>query len=74
MEKLLSQDGQCRYNPANIGAKCSGYVDVTQGDENALKEAVATIGPVSVAIDASNESFQLYVSGEQLQHAASARE
>lgn len=61
----LNQDGQCRYNPANSGATCTGYVDVTQGDEDALKEAVATIGPVSVAIDASPPSFQLYDSGEQ---------
>uniref|UniRef100_UPI0037E941A0 cathepsin L.1 n=1 Tax=Semicossyphus pulcher TaxID=241346 RepID=UPI0037E941A0 len=58
-----AEDGQCRFNPANIGAKCSGYVDVKQGDEGALKEAVATIGPVSVGIDASNMSFQLYESG-----------
>nr|XP_040056088.1 cathepsin L.1 isoform X2 [Gasterosteus aculeatus aculeatus] len=58
-----AEDGQCRYNPANSGATCTGYVDVTQGDEDALKEAVATIGPVSVAIDASPPSFQLYDSG-----------
>ncbi|KAM6917075.1 cathepsin L.1 isoform 1-T2 [Lycodopsis pacificus] len=58
-----AEDGQCRYTPANVGATCTGYVDVTQGDEDALKEAVATIGPISVAIDASHESFQLYESG-----------
>ncbi|XP_038585708.1 cathepsin L.1 isoform X1 [Micropterus salmoides] len=58
-----AEDGQCRYNPATIGAICTGYVDVTQGDEEALKEAVATIGPVSVAIDASHLTFQLYESG-----------
>lgn len=58
-----AEDGECRYNPATIGAKCTGYVDVRSGDEDALKEAVATIGPVSVAIDASHVSFQLYDSG-----------
>ncbi|XP_069563192.1 cathepsin L.1 [Brachyistius frenatus] len=58
-----AEDGTCRYNPANIGATCTGFVDVTNGDEDALKEAVATIGPVSVAIDASHSSFQLYESG-----------
>ncbi|XP_024917672.1 cathepsin L.1 [Cynoglossus semilaevis] len=57
------EDGDCRYNPANIGATCTGYVDVKEGDEDALQEAVATIGPVSVAIDASHVSFQLYESG-----------
>ncbi|XP_047467561.1 cathepsin L.1 [Mugil cephalus] len=58
-----AQDGPCRYNPATSAAQCTGYVDVTQGDEDALKEAVATIGPISVAIDASHSSFQLYESG-----------
>uniref|UniRef100_A0A8P4GA89 Cathepsin L.1 n=2 Tax=Dicentrarchus labrax TaxID=13489 RepID=A0A8P4GA89_DICLA len=58
-----AEDGQCRYNPDTIGAKCTGYVDVKQGDEDALQEALATIGPVSVAIDASHSSFQLYESG-----------
>ena len=32
-----------------------------QGDEDALKEALATIGPVSVGIDASPISFQLHL-------------
>nr|XP_020446640.1 cathepsin L1-like [Monopterus albus] len=58
-----AQDGKCRYNPAAVGATCTGYVDVKEGDEDALKEAVATIGPVSVGIDASSMSFQLYQSG-----------
>ncbi|XP_007561177.1 cathepsin L.1 [Poecilia formosa] len=58
-----AEDGQCRYNPSTVGATCTGYVDVNQGDEDALKEAVATIGPISVGIDAGHSSFQLYESG-----------
>ncbi|XP_046872752.1 procathepsin L-like [Hypomesus transpacificus] len=58
-----AEDGQCRYKPESIGATCTGFVDITSGDESALQEAVATIGPVSVAIDAGHSSFQLYESG-----------
>ncbi|XP_061599005.1 cathepsin L.1 [Cololabis saira] len=58
-----AEDGKCRFNADNVGATCTGYVDIKHGDEDDLKEAVATIGPVSVGIDASQGSFQLYESG-----------
>uniref|UniRef100_H2MAW2 Cathepsin L.1 n=2 Tax=Oryzias latipes TaxID=8090 RepID=H2MAW2_ORYLA len=58
-----AEDGECRYKPDAVGATCTGYVDVSSGDEDALQEAVATIGPISVGIDASHISFQLYESG-----------
>ncbi|XP_012539263.1 cathepsin L [Monomorium pharaonis] len=58
-----AENDKCRYNPRNRGATDVGYVDIPQGDEEKLKAAVATIGPVSVAIDASHESFQLYSEG-----------
>ncbi|XP_060735066.1 cathepsin L-like isoform X3 [Tachysurus vachellii] len=58
-----AKNGSCRYNPNTVGATCDGYMDINSGDEYALKEAVATIGPISVAIDASNKSFKLYASG-----------
>jgi len=72
-----ARDGHCHFKKAKVGATDSGFVDVPQGDEKALKEAVATVGPVSVAIDASHESFQFYAKGvydepecssEQLDH------
>lgn len=53
----------CRFSADNIGATVTGYVDVTSGDENALQQAVGTIGPISVIIDASNPSFQNYKNG-----------
>lgn len=57
------QDDKCRYNPGSSGATDAGFVDIDAGDESKLQEALATVGPVSVAIDASHTSFQLYRSG-----------
>ena len=57
------QDEKCRFNKSDVGADDTGYVNVKSGDEDALKMAVATVGPVSVAIDASHLSFQFYKDG-----------
>uniref|UniRef100_A0A8C6SJN5 Uncharacterized protein n=1 Tax=Neogobius melanostomus TaxID=47308 RepID=A0A8C6SJN5_9GOBI len=46
------QDRECRYDPAKRVANCSKYNFVDRGSEAALKEAVATVGPISVGIDA----------------------
>ncbi|GFS28307.1 cathepsin L [Nephila pilipes] len=55
-----AQDGTCHFKKSDVGATVTGYVDIPTGDEEALKQAVATVGPVSVAIDASHDSFQTY--------------
>jgi len=57
------KDDKCRYKKEDRGATDTGFVDVTSGDESKLQEAVATVGPVSVAIDAGNPSFQMYKKG-----------
>jgi len=57
------EDDICRYNPKNKGATDIGFCDIPEGDEHALKHAIATVGPVSVAIDASRETFQFYSHG-----------
>ncbi|PNF20196.1 Cathepsin L [Cryptotermes secundus] len=58
-----AEDDKCRYNPSASGATDVGFTDIEEGNEDQLKEAVATIGPVSVAIDASHESFRFYRRG-----------
>ncbi|KAK9884587.1 hypothetical protein WA026_007429 [Henosepilachna vigintioctopunctata] len=58
-----AEDEKCHFNPRKIGATDRGFVDIESGDEDQLKSAIATVGPISVAIDASHESFQLYGGG-----------
>jgi cathepsin L len=53
----------CRFNPSTVGAKDTGFTDIPSRDENSLQSAIATVGPISVAIDAAHSSFQLYRSG-----------
>jgi len=54
---------KCHFNPETIGETDKGFVDIPQGSEEDLKKALATVGPVSIAIDASHESFQFYSHG-----------
>jgi len=56
-------DDNCHFDPKNVGETDRGFVDIPQGSEEDLKKALATVGPVSIAIDASHESFQFYSHG-----------
>ena len=47
-----ARDGTCKFEAANVGATVSGYTDIKKGEESDLENAVGTVGPVSVAIDA----------------------
>ncbi|KAM7421568.1 hypothetical protein PAMA_015619 [Pampus argenteus] len=54
---------QCHYSSVYRAANCSQYSFLPEGDEEALKQALATIGPISVAIDATRPRFAFYKSG-----------
>lgn len=53
---------KCHFKKKLEKAEVSGFVDVPKSEVK-LQEAVATQGPVSVAIDASHRSFQSYKAG-----------
>lgn len=56
-------DGSCAFNPsATAGVPITGFTDIAQGDENSLIDAVANVGPVSVAVNA-NMFWQFYSGG-----------
>jgi cathepsin L len=58
-----ARNDQCRYKSNSIGATLTGYTKIAPGSEDRLQQAVGTIGPVSICIDASHRSFQSYKSG-----------
>ncbi len=58
-----ADEEQCKFSETNIGASDVGFVDIPVGSEEMLMKALATVGPVSVAIDASQHSFQFYSGG-----------
>jgi cathepsin L len=58
-----ARNDKCRFKAANVGATDTGFMDIKAMNETDLQNAIATIGPISVAIDASHGSFQFYKSG-----------
>ncbi|NXS55401.1 CATL2 protein, partial [Brachypteracias leptosomus] len=60
---MATDTSSCRYNPQDRAANCSAFWLVAPGSEGALEQAVAAVGPVSVAVDASSFHFHFYKSG-----------
>jgi len=66
-----AEDGTCNYKPADNSATLKSFVNVATGSESDL-QAKTHLGPVSVAIDASQNSFQFYSSGVYYEPACSS--
>ncbi|KAL3884399.1 hypothetical protein ACJMK2_024538 [Sinanodonta woodiana] len=58
-----AREGPCRFRRSKIGATVRDFVDLPENDEIALRHAVATIGPISVAIDGRHFNFRFYDHG-----------
>ncbi|XP_022102557.1 cathepsin L2-like [Acanthaster planci] len=59
----MGQNGMCHYDPKKAAVQLKSYVNVTSGDMKALKTAVASVGPITVGIDAHLKTFGFYASG-----------
>jgi len=55
-------DGSCKFNAAKVESKISTWkYATTEYDEVTLKQNVATVGPLSICVDAAN--WQYYTGG-----------
>lgn len=58
----VPRDESCKKSSCTVAATCTGHTMVGQ-NEDALQAASTNIGPIAIAIDASNSSFQFYSNG-----------
>jgi len=61
--RYTARKGYCKFNRGQVVATVSSFHDTSPGSESDLANALARVGPVSVAIDASANSFRRYRSG-----------
>ena len=60
---LVRTGKKCLFKAEDVGATLQSYKGIPKGDEDALQKAVASVGPISVGIDAGHPSFQHYKKG-----------
>jgi len=71
--RYTARQGRCKFNRGQVVATCSGYHDTSPGSESDLTNALSSVGPVSVAIDASASTFRSYRSGVHYSRSCSSR-
>jgi len=52
----------CSFNPNQVASRVIGSVNITQGDEDELLDAIAFVGPVSIAFQVYG-NFRMYSGG-----------
>jgi cathepsin L len=56
-------DDDCQFNKNTIGSDSTGFVNIRKSQDEDLMKAIASVGPIAVAIDASTEYFMQYTNG-----------
>lgn len=62
---LSSKNEPCKYKPEYSAANVTGFHGIP-AQEKDLEFTVANVGPISVSIDASKQTFQFYKEGKHL--------
>lgn len=53
----LAHDEYCKYRPKHSSGMIHKFKTIPQGNEYLLQKAIATVGPISVSMDASSDLF-----------------
>lgn len=61
--EYMAKQSVCKYNESAPLVNIRGYEAINPGNETQLTEVIRFIGPVSVAIDAGQESFMFFQEG-----------
>ena len=56
----MQQTG-CSFDRTAIGADITGIISITQGSEYHLQSALASAGPISIAVDGSINAFRVRI-------------
>lgn len=59
----LNAPGWCHWDKAQAGARINGYVSIPKGDLLAFNDALTNVGPLSVAVDATQPTLYFYKGG-----------
>ncbi|CAI5704073.1 unnamed protein product [Peronospora effusa] len=57
-----AKEGKCKFNTYHVGVQVEKVVNITSRNENELKAAVGSVGPVSIAFQVVSD-FRFYKSG-----------
>ena len=59
ISSLYTQQSSCSFTQSGLGATMSGSISIASGSESDLQSAVANMGPIAVAVDASSNAFRV---------------
>ncbi|CAB3258654.1 unnamed protein product [Arctia plantaginis] len=59
----IGKKGRCKYNRLQVRVRARRWATLPAYNERAIEKALATIGPLAVAVNAAPFTFQLYRSG-----------